>query len=256
MPVRGPEQGWEEKYRWDEGDPNWKAKARAYRQNAAANQAFQDEQLGIRDDITDEASLGRALNEMGIFNAKEEGQAGFRRIMSRGMGYQQNLNRQNRDYYSNLWNREGLEAQPGGIWKDVRPNGAVEYRDAMGYTVDDKGKRTGGHYIGAPYKAGFGQTGSPTYSGTGEVTTPPGAIITGTGTGGVPTGTFSNPKLPGMPGYTNPGTQAPREGPVGRVPEGYRTQGMQSIPQPTVPQTLPGMPPRVSPQRTRLQSGR
>lgn len=202
----------------------WKAVARQWRQNAAKNQAWQDEQLGIRDDIVDEASLARALDEMGIFNIKEEGKAGRARIMSRGMGYQRNLINQNRDYYSNLWNREGLRQLPNGIWEDVRPNGSILYRDSMGYLTDANGRRTGGHYIGTPYR----YSGTPGYSGGG-----------GSSPGAPPPNPPVPPPVPPPQGGPPPGTPSPPQGPNRPTPQFPPGQGRPNprfgSPAPSIP---------------------
>lgn len=239
MPVRGPEENWADIYRpgdepEDKSSPEWaewRQRVRKWRENAALNGAWRDEQLGMRDDITDEASLGRALNELGIFNRKEEGQAGFRGAMQRGLGYQRNLVNQNRDYYTNLWGKEGLEAVAGrpGLWKDVRPDGSIMYRDAMGYTTDANGKRTGQHYAGK-YTFRGNSTGSPTYGSPGPTKTPP------------PPGT-PPPTTPGIPPDNPPGG-GPGGGGSEPIPQSpLRLPGMPSFSGAGIPQQqLPGMP--------------
>lgn len=256
-----PEDNWSDKYRENEGDSPEEAarKRKLWRRNAALNQQWQDEQLSIRDDITDEDSLGRALNEMGIYNVKEEGQAGFRRIMQRGLGYQQNLNQQNKDYYSNLWNREGLEQIRPGIWKDVRPGGQILYRDAMGYLVNEAGQRTGGHYTGTPYRApgGIGRGGNAPAPNDGTLTQAPGSNnwpvpVPGMPPTVPPTVPPDNPPGggPGGGGGEDP-AQAPLRG-FGSVPGMPSHSPSSGIPAPNptaafngaMPGSVPGMPQR------------
>lgn len=272
MAVQRPEAGWEDKYRWEEGDADWQTKKKLWRKNAALNQAFQDEQLSVQN-IDSEEGLAEALNRMGVYNVKEEGQAGFRRIMGRGLGYQQNLQKGAEDYYSNLWNREGLEKQ-GNVWKDVRPNGSVVYRDSQGWETDASGKRTGQNYIGSLYRGGALGSGGSGGGGGREIAgmlpgmpngVPP---VPEPAPGTIPPPTrplppkdpggrslsFDNPNVPGLPGIPPPTMAAPTGTPVpqpNRVPPNIPG----GIPLPTLPgtmtapnnpqQQLPGMPSTV-----------
>lgn len=252
MAVQQPEANWSDKYRENEGDSPAEAarKRKLWRKNAALNQAWQDEQLSVQD-ITTEEQLAEALNRMGTFNAKEEGQSGFRRVMSRGLGYQRNLQDQAKDYYGNLWNREGLEQIRPGIWKDVRPNGSIVYRDSQGWVVDANGKRTGQNYIGSLYNAGTTASGGPTYSlpGYNPAPKPPDPTP-----GQTPLPDPTRPLPPKLPpgGLENPPErEAPTFGapslPGGYTPKSFGSTGIGTpgIPQPNIPSTLypsPGLP--------------
>lgn len=207
MAVQQPEANWSDKYRENDSDSPEEAarKRKLWRRNAGLSQAWQDEQLSVQD-ITSEEDLAEALERMGVFNVKEEGQAGFRRIMQRGLGYQQNLQRGAEDYYNNLWSREGLQRQANGVWKDVRPDGSIVYRDSQGWETDAGGKRSGRNYIGSLYNVGRGAYGGATSGTNMQGYRPSGPDMSG-----------NVPQLPGGPVPPNPIPPSP-ENPTPPLP--------------------------------------
>lgn len=123
--------------------PAWKAHAKAWRRQIGERQQWVDSMVG----------QGYSLEDLGIRDVHEEGQAGYRRrSMGPGglQGYYDRTRAGNAGAFANVMGEggpeNGIRMNSYGIYEDPRPDGSIQYWDSLGNKTDAQGNRTGGNY--------------------------------------------------------------------------------------------------------------
>lgn len=177
--------------------PEWKAAARAWRNFIGGRQRYVDENVGIYGE--------GALEAMGIRDQKEEGRAGYRRIMAPGMI--DTLRQRQADW---MKNSSDAEIDPTTGLYVTGQEGNFAYYDAYGRSVDANGRPTNGAYGQGHMQATFGAGAGPLNVGAnGYNAVRPGPRGAGRPTTPTPAGP---PQMQYGPNWKEM-TQGPRTGP-------------------------------------------